>query len=672
METEQHSMRGKRMMILVVSTVTALGLVGVVALRQSFAAPHPEQLAPIAVTSHTTAPGFDVCQAPSLDVMRAWWKSSPYRWLNIYIGGINRACPNGPSAQWVNTVYTMGWGLVPTYVGRQAPMACQPGTNAYPMGSDLGTVAKQAQNAADDAANALQAANFAPGSIIYDDMEYYQGGSCDALVAAYISGWVQGLHGHGYKAGAYISASNVNAIVHANITEPDDIWLVSKGFASPSGGYAANCSVYGNAALGDSAWHSHRLYQYLVNNGQTLDHGETWGGVTQPDIDSDCADGDIVGHLPINLTPSYTYIGQNPDGSLLIVARGKDDNIWYDVQNGPNGLWAGWQPIQAGQTFMGDPAIGAEADGRLAVFAVGHDGTLWQNVQASPGKGWGGWLSLSGTQNFVGTPAVARDSNGLLELFARDTTNTMWHNIQTNANGDWVGWKTMSAAPGTAGHLSFAGDPAVAQDSDGRLEVVARAADNDIWLDFQTTPGIWFGWVPEQRWAQIIPNAPGAVVTATPPHMIHVFAGTPAITRNAAGELEIFARSSDHRLWYASQKTPGGAWTTWQLVGSGFISTNDPAVGQDRNGHLVLWDSGANGDLWVNLQNATTQDWTTWQSPQDGLSFVGTPAVIREADGRLEVFAISSKGDFWHAAQKAPGGDWNAWSDLQEGMRFHQ
>jgi hypothetical protein len=669
---EQHTMRGKRMLMIIVSVVMALALVGVVALRHSLAAPRRAQVAPIAVTSHTTAPGFDVCQAPAMNVLSAWWKNSPYRWLNIYIGGINRACPNGPTADWVNAAYAMGWGLVPTYVGRQAPMACQPGTNAYPMGNDPATAFQQAQNAADDAASALVSANLAPGTIVYDDMEYYRGSACDPLVAAYIDGWVQGMHTYGYKAGVYISASNVNAIVNAAITEPDDIWLVSRGWASSTGGYAANCSVYGNGAVGDSAWHSHRLYQYLVNNGQTLDHGETWGGVTQPDIDSDCADGDIVGHQPVRLSTSNTYIGQNPDGSLLIVARGKDENIWYDVQTTPNGLWAGWQPIQKGQTFLGDPAIGVEANGGLAVFAVGHDGTLWQAVQTAPGKGWGSWQSIAGTPHFTGTPAVVQNGDGLLEMFLRDTKGGMWHNIQKTANGAWAGWQVVAAAPKMKAPVTFAGDPAVAQDSDGRLEVVARGSDNDIWLNFQTTPGTWFGWLPEQQWAQIIPGTTGTTATGTPPHLLRVFIGTPAIVRNAAGELEVFARSSDHRLWFAAQKTPGGAWTTWQSVSGAFTVTGDPAVGQDKSGALVLGALGQDHNLWANDQRTSNQTWIGWQPLQTGQTFAGTPVIIQEADGRLAIFALSPTGDFWHIDQTTPGGAWGTWSNLQEGVNLQQ
>src|SRR5438445_12869536 len=69
-----------------------------------------------------TGEGFDTCHAPSVKTMAAWWKSSPYRAIGIYIGGPNRACGDGNlSNSWVHSVNAMGWHLVPIYVGQQAP-----------------------------------------------------------------------------------------------------------------------------------------------------------------------------------------------------------------------------------------------------------------------------------------------------------------------------------------------------------------------------------------------------------------------------------------------------------------------------------------------------------------------------------------------------------------------
>src|SRR3954452_24937716 len=66
--------------------------------------------------------GFDACEAPPTSVLRAWL-ASPFRSVNIYFGGSQRACADQPelSQTWVATVLANGWKLIPTYVGLQAP-----------------------------------------------------------------------------------------------------------------------------------------------------------------------------------------------------------------------------------------------------------------------------------------------------------------------------------------------------------------------------------------------------------------------------------------------------------------------------------------------------------------------------------------------------------------------
>src|SRR6185437_9387981 len=204
--------RGKQIVVIVLSVALALGALGAFAFRYSLAAPKVP-LQPITVTSHTTSPGFDICSAPSLSVMQAWWKSSPYRWMNIYIGGINRGCKKAPSPDWIAATYRMGWGLLPTYVGLQVPSAClNPAFRVATIDLNPTVAFVQGQNSADDAATALHAEYLYPGTIVYFDMEYYEdhnSGRCDAAVDSYLNGWVQELHAKGYKAGVYISARNV-------------------------------------------------------------------------------------------------------------------------------------------------------------------------------------------------------------------------------------------------------------------------------------------------------------------------------------------------------------------------------------------------------------------------------------------------------------------------------
>ena len=64
--------------------------------------------------------GFDACTAPSLATMRVWRRQ--YAAIGVYIGGDNAACAYGNlSAAWIKSVANMGWGVLPAYVGPQAP-----------------------------------------------------------------------------------------------------------------------------------------------------------------------------------------------------------------------------------------------------------------------------------------------------------------------------------------------------------------------------------------------------------------------------------------------------------------------------------------------------------------------------------------------------------------------
>jgi acylphosphatase len=98
----------------------------------------------------------------------------------------------------------------------------------------------------------------------------------------------------------------------------------------------------------------------------------------------------------------------------------------------------------------------------------------------------------------------------------------------------------------------------VFQNSDGRLEVFARGADNALWHIWQEAPhaGPW------SAWASL-----GGIITSDP-----------AAIDNSDGRLEVFARGTDNALWHIWQEAPhGGPWSSWASLGG--ILIDDPAVG---------------------------------------------------------------------------------------------
>ena len=101
--------------------------------------------------------GFDACTAPTLATMRVWRRQ--YAAVGVYIGGANYACAYGNlSAAWFKSAAAMGWGMLPTYVGPQAPCWAYSGTLIDPS-----KAAAEGQAAGADAVNDARLFGLAAG-----------------------------------------------------------------------------------------------------------------------------------------------------------------------------------------------------------------------------------------------------------------------------------------------------------------------------------------------------------------------------------------------------------------------------------------------------------------------------------------------------------------------------
>ena len=217
--------------------------------------------------------GFDTCTAPSLAAMKAWRPS--FKVTNIYMGGAARGCaqPN-LTERWVREVRAMGYRILPTYVGLQAP--CGSRSQKF----TARNAAAEGGKAAVDAARKARALGIPPGAPIYFDMEAYDSrkSACKAAVLRFVDNWVRGLKDEGYTPCLYSSAgSGVRDVGNATgIAKPEGIWYAH---------WDGKAQIYGDRYLPDSWWNPHRrIKQYRG------DHSETHGGVTL-NIDSDIADG---------------------------------------------------------------------------------------------------------------------------------------------------------------------------------------------------------------------------------------------------------------------------------------------------------------------------------------------------------------------------------------------
>ncbi|MFF0762362.1 glycoside hydrolase domain-containing protein [Streptomyces sp. NPDC003737] len=172
-----------------------------------------------------TGRAFDTCTAPSLSAMKAW-KGGLYGAAAVYVGGKNRGCsqPN-LTASWVKSVSSLGWKLIPIYVGAQP--SCQTGTN--PEKLTASTAASLGTKDGADAVAKASALGMKAGSAIYLDMEPYDitNKSCNDAVLTYVRSFTKTLRAKTYRAGFYgFSSSSAKAVATAtNKTDlPGNLW----------------------------------------------------------------------------------------------------------------------------------------------------------------------------------------------------------------------------------------------------------------------------------------------------------------------------------------------------------------------------------------------------------------------------------------------------------------
>ena len=200
--------------------------------------------------------GFDTCTAPSLHAMWAWRHT--FRAAAIYLGGPEAACGWGNlSASWVRAAVGMGWALLPTYVGPQAPCS------GFAVRIQPGYAEAEGRAAARAAIGLARDLGLHRRAPIYDDMEAYHArrARCRNPVLSFLNGWTRELRSHGYTTGVYSSAAAAPEDLGRNIrvygrrlAKPNSVWF---------GLWDGHRNVRGTPYLRNSWWAGHRrIKQY--------------------------------------------------------------------------------------------------------------------------------------------------------------------------------------------------------------------------------------------------------------------------------------------------------------------------------------------------------------------------------------------------------------------------
>jgi photosystem II stability/assembly factor-like uncharacterized protein len=318
---------------------------------------------------------FDICELPSPGELAAWRAASPYRIVNLYIGGSMRACANRSlHRELLAGLSEAGWRFIPTWVGPQAPCS------DYRIKFDAGVTTAFAQGR-QEAAQALATAQTLglttaehPGTVIYYDLEAFDDSdaTCVAAAQAFVRGWSTELRARGSLAGLYAAACWPGIGLYAQEAPPDAVWMAH--WVRP--GYDPAVTVWDVPCVANSLWvNQQRIRQY------TGGHDETWGEVTL-NIDANVANGPVA-DLTRSQPFTTTVVVEEPvltpadDGDLCSTA-------WYRYTN-PRGYPAfltlnrrlGDPPPPIINQATWAPALPLAGVYRVEVYLSEHEAAPW-------------------------------------------------------------------------------------------------------------------------------------------------------------------------------------------------------------------------------------------------------------------------------------------------------
>ena len=219
---------------------------------------------------------------------------------------------------------------------------------------------------------------------------------------------------------------------------------------------------------------------------------------------------------------SNVAVAMNSDGRLQVFVVGTNNQLYNKVQTATDSsTWTGWTSLGGGVKSDTTPAVARNGDGRLQVIVVGTSNQLYYKTQTSPGSStWSSsWTSLGGGLRASTDPIAIANDDGRLQVFVVGTNNAVYYKTQTSPNS--ATWSSSWTSLG--GGVKADTSPAIARNTDGRLQVFIVGTNNQLQYRAQTSPN-------SNTWSSSWTSLSGTLRGGT----------DPAVIANSDGRLQVF------------------------------------------------------------------------------------------------------------------------------------
>ncbi|GAA3885301.1 hypothetical protein GCM10022243_57660 [Saccharothrix violaceirubra] len=355
-----------------------------------------------------------------------------------------------------------------------------------------------------------------------------------------------------------------------------------------------------------------------------------------------------------------------------------DNYLRYDGNTGLRALLVGMNV----RWPRGTGWAGRDADGRARLFVV-RAGVAVTYTQNAAG-GWDGAVALPAAGGpLAPSIVVGRNADGRSEIVARRLSD---HHLlglhQTTPNGGWAGAWTDLGNPNTSG-ADQVGQPVLAANTDGRLQLFVKNGGGGVSTRFQTTPnGPWGDWVdlfgtdvqdglaaitgPQGRielfaatrqkilhWFQASPNGSFARNDNLPSA---VPAGPPTAALSQDGRIEVLYRGAGTEHVVASvQREVNGGWYSTPVVLGGHGGVGSVATVTGPGGRIVAVERNAGTGVSLTTQRGPNAGYGEWVDL--GGVVADVPALTLDARGAVVVASIGTDGALYVRTQGEPTPD---------------